>query len=87
MWVVFFLPVGVALTAATLPLRRGRIWPAFLALVVDVAVLGFVGYSLLLDITGQSGTNTTAPPVAVQVVQGMLVLVPNLVSLALVLRL
>jgi hypothetical protein len=79
-WVVFFAPVVLLLLAAAWALRPDRIWPSWLALVVDLAVLGLISYSVLLVVTGNGGTSDYAPP-WVQILQALLVLVSDLVSL------
>jgi len=82
-WVVFFTPPALALLAVAWALRPGRIWPSWLALAVDLAVLGLVAYGLLLAVTGQYGTYHSAPTAAVQLLQALLVLGSDLVSLLL----
>lgn len=81
-WVVFFTPPALALLAAAWALRPGRIWPSWLALGVDLAVLGLVAYGLLLAATGQYRTSDAATA-AVQLLQALLVLGSDLVSLLL----
>jgi hypothetical protein len=39
---IFLTPVALALTAAALLLRRGRIWPAWVALALNMALVGFI---------------------------------------------
>ena len=87
LWAVFFAPVALALMAAAWALRPSRIWPSWLALVVDLAVLGLFAYALLLGLTGHLGSNPSSPGVAVQVLQTLLVLASDLVSLVLVILL
>jgi hypothetical protein len=83
LWVVFFTPAVLVLTAVAWALRPGRIWPSWLALAVDLVVLGLIAYSVLLVATGHGGTSDYAPPL-VQLLQAVLVFVPNLASLLLV---
>jgi hypothetical protein len=78
---VFFTPAALAVLGVAWALRQGRIWPAWLALAVDLVVLGLVGYSLLLAVTGQGATSSFGPPAPVQMLQALLLLVSDLVSL------
>jgi hypothetical protein len=84
LWAVFFTPIAVALLAVALALRPRRTWPSWLALVVDLVILGFSAYGVLLAVTGHWGTYDSAPPVLVQTLQTLLVVVPDLASLLLV---
>jgi hypothetical protein len=83
LWVVFFTPPALALLAVAWALRPGRTWPAWLALAVDLVVLGLIAYSFLLVVTGNGGTSDYSLPL-VQLLQALLVLVSDLVSLVLV---
>ena len=82
LWVVFFTPPALALLGVAWALRPGRIWPSWLALSVDLVVLGLIAYSFLLVVTGHGGTSEYAPPL-LQLLQALLVFVSDLVSLLL----
>src|SRR5260370_18463831 len=87
LWIVFFTAAALALMVVAWALRHGRIWPSWLALAVDLVVLGLTAYSLVLAVTGHWGTYDYAPPVPVQILQAFLVLVSDLLSLLLLVRL
>lgn len=80
--VILFAPVVLALIAVAWALRPGRIWPSWLALIVDLALLGLIAYDLLLIVTGNAGTSAYAP-LLVQRLQVLVVFVTDLASLAL----
>ena len=80
--VIFFAPVVLALTAVAWALRPGRIWPSWLVLAIDLALLGLIAYDFLLIVTGNAGTSGYAP-LLVQRLQVLLVFVTVLASLAL----
>jgi len=90
---IFFGPVMLALAAAALLLRPGRLWPSWLALAVNVLVVGSVPWTVLPLITGWGTTycqemcDTLGPsnvPIVAQHIQGLLLAVPPLASLVLV---
>ena len=83
LWAVFFTPAALALVAVAWALRLDRIWLSWLALVVELVLLGLIAYSLLLAVTGHWATYDYAPPVSVQMLQALLVFVPDLLSLLL----
>ena len=88
---ILFGPVVLALTAAALLLRPGRMWPSWLALAVNLVVVGSIPFAVLPFITGWEPTcsdmcDTFGPshvPLLVQHMQGVLLAVPPLASLAL----
>jgi hypothetical protein len=89
---ILFTPVMLALTAAALLLRLGRMWPSWLALAVNLVVVGFIAYGVLLIITGQRGTSCSDmcvsfdyghTPLLVQQIQVLLLAVPSLASVVL----
>ena len=80
--IIFSTPVVLALIAVAWALRRNRIWPSWLALTVDLALLGLIAYDLLLIVTGNAGTSGYAP-LLVQRLQVLLLFVTVLASLAL----
>ena len=80
--VISFAPVVLALIAVAWALRPSRIWPSWLALTVDLALLGLIAYDLLLIVTGNAGTSGYAP-LLVQRLQVLLVFVAVLASLVL----
>src|SRR5205807_159281 len=84
---LFFGPVVLALTAAALLLRPGRMWPSWLALAVNLLVVGSIPLTALPLITGWGATycsdmcDTFGPshvPLLVQNIQGVLLAVPAL---------
>jgi hypothetical protein len=90
---IFFGPVTLALAAAALLLRPGRLWPSWLALAVNALVVGSVPWTVLPLITGWGTTycqemcDTFGPsnvPTVAQHIQGLLLAVPPLASLVLV---
>ena len=90
---IVFGPVVLALTAAASLLRPGRIWPPWLALAVNLVVVGSIPLTVLPLITGWGATycsdmcDTFGPshvPLPVQHIQGVLLAVPPLASLVLV---
>jgi hypothetical protein len=90
---ILFGPVMLALTAAALLLRPGRMWPSWLALAINLVVVGSVPWTGLPLITGWGATycqdicDSFGPsdvPIVAQHVQGVLLAVPPLASLALV---
>jgi hypothetical protein len=78
---VFLTPIALALLAAAWALRADRTWPSWLALAVDLVVLGLIAYSLLVAVAGHWATYDAAPPLPVQILQALLVLTSDLVSL------
>jgi hypothetical protein len=89
---ILFGPVILALTAAALLLRPGRMWPSWLALAINLVVVGSVPWIVLPLITGWGATcqdmcdsfgPSNVSPVA-QHIQGVLLAVPPLASLILV---
>lgn len=89
---ILFGPVVLALTAAALLLRPGRMWPSWLALAVNLVVVGSIPFTALPLITGWGATHcsdmcdTFGPsdvPQLVQQLQGVLLSVPPLASLVL----
>jgi hypothetical protein len=83
LWVMFFAPIALAIVAVAWALRPGRIWLAWLALAVDLLILGLIAYSLVVAVRGHWGTYAYAPAVPVQMLQALLVFVSDLVSLIL----
>ena len=83
LWAVFFGPLAVLLGAATWGLRPSRIWAAVLPLIVDLIVLALLAYAFLAAIA-QPSTNPDAPPLPVEILQVLLVLIPAVVTLILV---
>ena len=83
LWAIFFAPAVLALFAGAWALRPDRVWPSWLALTVDLVILGLIAYSLWRAVTGQWASYPSAPSVPVQILQGLLVLVSDLVSLRL----
>lgn len=83
LWAVFFAPAVLALNALGWALRPARVWPSWLALAVDRAILGLIVDSLLRVVRRQWGSYRSAPSVPVQILQSLLVLVSDLVSLRL----
>ena len=84
LWAVFLTPGALVLLAVAWALRLGRIWPSWVALAVDLVVLGLIAYGLLMAVTGRWGTYDYGPPVAIEMLQALLVLLSDLVSLLLV---
>jgi hypothetical protein len=90
---IVFGPVMLALTAAASLLRPGRMWPSWLALAVNLVVVGSIPLAVLPLITGWGASNCSdmcdsfGPshvPLLVQHIQGVLLAVPSLASLILV---
>jgi hypothetical protein len=89
---IVFGPVVLALTAAASLLRQGRMWPSWLALAVNLVVVGSIPLTVLPLITGWGATcsdmcDSFGPshvPLLVQHIQGVLLAVPPLASLVLV---
>jgi hypothetical protein len=90
---IVFGPVVLALTAAASLLRPGRMWPSWLALAVNLVVVGSIPLTVLPLITGWGATycsdmcDSLGPshvPLLVQHIQGVLLAVPPLASLVLV---
>jgi len=89
---IIFGPVVLALTAAARLLRPGRMWPSWLALAVNLVVVGSSPLIVLPFITGWAATcsdmcDSFGPsdvPALVQHIQGVLLAVPALASLLLV---
>jgi hypothetical protein len=89
---IVFGPVALALTAAASLLRPGRLWPSWLALAVNLVVVGSLPLTVLPLITGWGATcsdmcDSFGPshvPLLVQHIQGVLLAVPPLASLLLV---
>jgi hypothetical protein len=88
---LIFGPVVLVLTAAASLLRPGRMWPSWLALAVNLVVVGSIPLTVLPLITGWGAycsdlCDTFGPshvPVLVQHLQGVLLAVPPLASLVL----
>jgi len=87
-----FGPVVLALTAAALLLRPGRLWPSWLALAVNLVVVGAIPLTVLPFLAGWGGTNCSEMcdsfdpshvPLLVQHIQALLLAVPPLASLVL----
>lgn len=90
---ILFTPVMLALMTAVLLLRPYRMWLSWLALAVNLALVGFIAYGVLVIITGQGGTPCSDmcvsfdyghTPLLVQHIQVLLLAVPPLASLVLV---
>jgi len=89
---ILFGPVVLALTAAASLLRPGRMWPSWLALAVNLVVVGSIPLTVLPLITGWGATcsdmcdafGPSHVPLLVQHIQGVLLAVPPLASLVLV---
>lgn len=90
---IIFAPVVLALTAAAWLLRPDRMWPSWLALAVNLMVVGSIPLTVLPLITGWGATNcsdmcdTFGPshvPLLVQQLQGVLLAVPSVTSLVVV---
>jgi hypothetical protein len=93
---ILLTPAMLALTAAALLLRPGRMWPSWPALAVNLVVVGFIASGVLLIITGQGGTSCSDmcvsfdfghTPLLVEQIQVLLLAVPSLASLVLVVAL
>jgi hypothetical protein len=81
-WAVFFTPPAAVLLGAIALLSEGRIWPAWLALGVDLAVLGTVAYAM---VAGGGVRSYGETPIVFQVLQVLLVSIPASITLVLVL--
>lgn len=86
-WAMFFTPAVLTLAAVALSLRPGRVWPAWVAAALDLALLGLIAYGFSLAITRQWAPYDAAPSVPVQAVQALLVFASDLASLVLLIRL
>jgi hypothetical protein len=93
---ILFGPVVLALATAALLLRPGRMWPSWLALAVNLVVVGSLPLTMVPFITGWGAAycsemcDALGPshvPLLVQHLQGLLLAVPALASLALVVAL
>ncbi len=88
---IVLTPVVLALTAAALLLRPGRMWPSWLALALNLVVVGFIASGVLQLITGGTSCSDMCEsfdyghvPLLVQHIQVLLLAVPPLASLVLV---
>ena len=91
-----FGPVALVLPTGALLLRPGRMWPSWVALAVNLAVVGSLPLTIVPFITGWGAAycsemcDSLGPshvPLLVQHLQGLLLAVPALASLALVVAL
>jgi hypothetical protein len=78
---VVFTPAALVLLAVAWALRLDRIGVSWLALAVDLVVLGLIAYGLMLSVPWHWATYEGAPPAPVQMLQVLLVLGSDLVSL------
>ena len=85
---IVLTPVVLTLTAAALLLRSGRIWPAWMALAVNLLVIGIIASGVMQLITGASSCSDMCEsfdyghvPVLVQEIEVVLLAIPPLATL------
>jgi len=77
-----FLPPSAVLVAAAWLLPRKPTVIVLIALAIDLAIIGLMGYAVLEN-AAQPGTNVDAPPFPLDIVQNALIAIPTLIGFGL----
>lgn len=82
LFALVFLPPSAVLVAAAWLLPRKPTVIGLIALAIDLAIIGLMGYAVLEN-AAQPGTNVDAPPFPLDIVQNALIAIPTLIGFGL----